>query len=179
MHRGRRHGEYEPRAVSALRCARRLEVRLWDGPALVAFTDGTLIGAVLDRNGLRPARYWITEDGLVALASEVGVLDVPQSSVVRKGRLEPGRMFLVDTATGRVVDDDWPELKLLLFGSLPPDVLDAPALPPPGSSTIEASASLPARSATLRRTSILGAEVNSQSCVPFGRASTDCTTHSD
>src|SRR3712207_5158688 len=77
----------------------------WDGPALVTFTDGTLIGAVLDRNGLRPARWWVTEDGLVALASEVGVLDVPPSSVVRKGRLEPGRMFLVDTGAGRIVDD--------------------------------------------------------------------------
>jgi glutamate synthase (NADPH/NADH) large chain len=78
----------------------------WDGPALVAFTDGTQIGAVLDRNGLRPARYWVTEDGLVVLASEVGVLDIDQASVVRKGRLEPGRMFLVDTAEGRIVDDD-------------------------------------------------------------------------
>jgi glutamate synthase (NADPH) large chain len=77
----------------------------WDGPALVAFTDGTLVGAVLDRNGLRPARYWVTEDGLVALASEVGVLDVDPSTVVRKGRLEPGRMFLVDTAAGKLVDD--------------------------------------------------------------------------
>ncbi|HEY0814669.1 MAG TPA: glutamate synthase large subunit [Pseudonocardia sp.] len=77
----------------------------WDGPALVAFTDGTLIGAVLDRNGLRPARYWVTEDGLVVLASEVGVLDVDPSAVIRKGRLEPGRMFLVDTAAGRLVDD--------------------------------------------------------------------------
>ena len=77
----------------------------WDGPALVAFTDGTLVGAVLDRNGLRPARYWVTEDGLVCLASEVGVLDVDPSEVVRKGRLEPGRMFLVDTAAGRLVDD--------------------------------------------------------------------------
>ena len=77
----------------------------WDGPALIAFTDGTVIGAVLDRNGLRPGRYWVTEDGLVVLASEVGVLDVEQSAVVRKGRLEPGRMFLVDTAAGRIVDD--------------------------------------------------------------------------
>ena len=77
----------------------------WDGPALVTFTDGTLIGAVLDRNGLRPARYWVTEDGTVVLASEVGVLDVEPSAVVRKGRLEPGRMFLVDTAAGRLVDD--------------------------------------------------------------------------
>ena len=77
----------------------------WDGPALIAFTDGTVAGAVLDRNGLRPARYWVTEDGLVALASEVGVLDVEPSDVVRKGRLEPGRMFLVDTAAGKLVDD--------------------------------------------------------------------------
>ncbi|MBW0089632.1 glutamate synthase large subunit [Pseudonocardia sp. KRD-184] len=77
----------------------------WDGPALVAFTDGTLVGAVLDRNGLRPARYWVTDDGIVVLASEVGVLDVEPSSVVRKGRLEPGRMFLVDTAAGKLVDD--------------------------------------------------------------------------
>ncbi|MDQ2791586.1 MAG: glutamate synthase large subunit [Actinomycetota bacterium] len=78
----------------------------WDGPALVAFTDGTVIGAVLDRNGLRPARYWVTEDGLVVLASEVGVLDIDPATVVRKGRLEPGRMFLADTAAGRIVGDD-------------------------------------------------------------------------
>ncbi|GDY33750.1 glutamate synthase large subunit [Gandjariella thermophila] len=78
----------------------------WDGPALVAFTDGTLIGAVLDRNGLRPARYWVTEDGLVVMGSEAGLLDVEPSAVVRKGRLEPGRMFLVDTAAGRIVDDE-------------------------------------------------------------------------
>ncbi|MGI8798827.1 MAG: glutamate synthase large subunit [Pseudonocardia sp.] len=78
----------------------------WDGPALITFTDGTVIGGVLDRNGLRPARYWVTEDGLVVLASEVGVLDVDPASVVRKGRLEPGRMFLVDTAAGRIVDDE-------------------------------------------------------------------------
>ena len=77
----------------------------WDGPALVAFTDGALIGAVLDRNGLRPARYWVTEDGTVVLASEVGVLDVAPQRVIRKGRLEPGRMFLVDTVGGRLVDD--------------------------------------------------------------------------
>ncbi|MDQ3761498.1 MAG: glutamate synthase large subunit [Actinomycetota bacterium] len=78
----------------------------WDGPALVAFTDGTVIGAVLDRNGLRPARYWVTEEGLVVLASEVGVLDIDPTTVVRKGRLEPGRMFLADTAAGRIVGDD-------------------------------------------------------------------------
>ena len=77
----------------------------WDGPANVAFTDGTVIGAVLDRNGLRPARYWVTTDGRVIFASEVGVLDVDPAEVVAKGRLEPGRMFLVDTAAGRIVDD--------------------------------------------------------------------------
>ncbi|HXP33562.1 MAG TPA: glutamate synthase central domain-containing protein, partial [Acidimicrobiales bacterium] len=78
----------------------------WDGPAAVCFTDGTLVGAVLDRNGLRPARYWVTDDGLVVLASEVGVLDVAPERVVRKGRLQPGRMFLVDTAKGRLVEDE-------------------------------------------------------------------------
>src|SRR4051812_36859644 len=76
----------------------------WDGPACVTFTDGTVVGAVLDRNGLRPARYWVTDDGRVVLASEVGVLDIDPERVVRKGRLQPGRMFLVDTAAGRIVD---------------------------------------------------------------------------
>ncbi|MFW5471493.1 glutamate synthase large subunit [Knoellia sp. CPCC 206435] len=78
----------------------------WDGPACVAFTDGALIGAVLDRNGLRPGRYWVTEDGLVVLASEAGVLDLPAETVVKRGRLQPGRMFLIDTAAGRIVSDD-------------------------------------------------------------------------
>jgi glutamate synthase (NADPH) large chain len=78
----------------------------WDGPACVTFTDGTVIGAVLDRNGLRPGRYWVTDDGLVVLASETGVLDLEPGRVVRKGRLQPGRMFLVDTAHGRIVSDD-------------------------------------------------------------------------
>ncbi len=78
----------------------------WDGPACVTFTDGTVIGAVLDRNGLRPGRYWVTDDGLVVLASETGVLDLEPSRVVRKGRLQPGRMFLVDTEHGRIVSDD-------------------------------------------------------------------------
>jgi glutamate synthase (NADPH) large chain len=78
----------------------------WDGPASIAFTDGTVIGAVLDRNGLRPSRYWVTDDGLVIMASEVGVLEVEPSKVVKKGRLEPGRMFLVDTTQGRIVDDE-------------------------------------------------------------------------
>nr|WP_239155299.1 glutamate synthase large subunit [Amycolatopsis sp. FDAARGOS 1241] len=78
----------------------------WDGPALVAFTDGSQIGAVLDRNGLRPGRYWVTDDGLVVLASEVGVLELDPATIVRKGRLEPGRMFLVDTAEGRIIEDE-------------------------------------------------------------------------
>ncbi|WP_121191497.1 glutamate synthase large subunit [Motilibacter peucedani] len=78
----------------------------WDGPAAVCFTDGTLVGAVLDRNGLRPGRYWVTEDGLVVLGSEAGVLELDPSTVVRKGRLQPGRMFLVDTERGRIVEDD-------------------------------------------------------------------------
>ncbi len=78
----------------------------WDGPACVVFTDGTQVGAVLDRNGLRPSRYWVTDDGLVVLASEVGVLDLDPASIVRKGRLKPGRMFLVDTSEHRVVEDE-------------------------------------------------------------------------
>ncbi len=78
----------------------------WDGPASVTFTDGTVVGAVLDRNGLRPSRYWVTDDDLVIMASEVGVIEVDPSKVIRKGRLEPGKMFLVDTAQGRIIDDD-------------------------------------------------------------------------
>ncbi|PZS05397.1 MAG: glutamate synthase large subunit, partial [Pseudonocardiales bacterium] len=89
----------------------------WDGPASVTFTDGTVIGAVLDRNGLRPSRWWRTDDGRVVLASEVGVLDVAPEHVVAKGRLRPGRMFLVDTAAGRVVDDD--EIKSVLAAEHP------------------------------------------------------------
>ncbi|WP_044492931.1 glutamate synthase large subunit [Nesterenkonia massiliensis] len=78
----------------------------WDGPAAMAFTDGTQLGAVLDRNGLRPARYWVTDDGLVILSSEVGVVEVEPSKVVRKGRVAPGMMFLCDTAEGRIIEDD-------------------------------------------------------------------------
>jgi glutamate synthase domain-containing protein 2/glutamate synthase domain-containing protein 1/glutamate synthase domain-containing protein 3 len=81
----------------------------WDGPASMGFTDGFQIGAVLDRNGLRPSRYYVTRDGLVIMASEVGVLDVPPEKVVYKGRLEPGRMLLVDTRQGRIIGDE--ELK--------------------------------------------------------------------
>ncbi len=89
----------------------------WDGPAAVAFTDGSLIGAVLDRNGLRPGRYWVTDDGLVIFASEAGVLDVPPSSVVQKGRLQPGRMLLVDLEEHRLIDDD--EIKSALAAEHP------------------------------------------------------------
>ena len=79
----------------------------WDGPADIVFTDGTLVGATLDRNGLRPGRWQITDDGLVVLASEAGVLnEIEQKHIVRKGRLEPGKMFLIDTAQGRLVPDD-------------------------------------------------------------------------
>ena len=77
----------------------------WDGPASIAFTDGRVIGAVLDRNGLRPSRYYVTKDGLVVMASEVGVLDIPPENVLIKERLHPGRIFLVDTAPGRIIDD--------------------------------------------------------------------------
>jgi glutamate synthase (ferredoxin) len=78
----------------------------WDGPASIAFTDGTVIGAVLDRNGLRPSRYYVTKDDLVVMASEVGVLDIPPENVLIKERLHPGRIFLVDTAQGRIVHDE-------------------------------------------------------------------------
>jgi glutamate synthase (NADPH/NADH) large chain len=96
----------------------------WDGPALIAFTDGTMIGAVLDRNGLRPGRYWVTRDGLVVLASEVGVLDIDPATVVRKGRLQPGRIFLADTSAGRIIEDE--EVKSRLAAEHPyQDWLDA------------------------------------------------------
>jgi glutamate synthase (NADPH) large chain len=106
----------------------------WDGPACVTFTDGTVVGAVLDRNGLRPARWWRTADDRVVLASETGVLDIPPEHVVAKGRLQPGRMFLVDTAAGRIVDDD--EIKAELAAALPYDnwlhagLLHLESLPP-------------------------------------------------
>ncbi|WP_436500743.1 glutamate synthase large subunit [Actinokineospora sp. HUAS TT18] len=89
----------------------------WDGPACVTFTDGTVVGAVLDRNGLRPARWWRTRDDRIVLASESGVLDLPPGDVVAKGRLQPGRMFLLDTAAGVIVDDD--QVKAELAAELP------------------------------------------------------------
>jgi glutamate synthase (NADPH/NADH) large chain len=89
----------------------------WDGPANVSFTDGTVIGAVLDRNGLRPGRFWVTNDGLVVLASEAGVLELDPASIVRKGRLQPGHMFLVDTVAGCIVEDH--EIKSELAAAAP------------------------------------------------------------
>ena len=89
----------------------------WDGPASIAFTDGKVIGAVLDRNGLRPSRYYVTKDGLVVMASEVGVLDIPEENVLLKERLHPGRIFLVDTEKGRIIADE--EIKHELASQLP------------------------------------------------------------
>jgi glutamate synthase (ferredoxin) len=118
----------------------------WDGPASIAFTDGTVIGAVLDRNGLRPSRYYVTKDDLVVMASEVGVLDIPPENVLIKERLHPGRIFLIDTAQGRIVSDE--EIKRRLAAEHPygtwlaehltdiEDLPDAPYLPPPSHETV-------------------------------------------
>ncbi len=89
----------------------------WDGPASVTFTDGTLIGAVLDRNGLRPGRYWVTDDGLVVFASEAGVLDIDPAKIIKKGRMKPGRMLLVDLDAHRLINDD--EIKAQLAAEHP------------------------------------------------------------
>ena len=116
----------------------------WDGPASISFTDGTIIGAVLDRNGLRPSRYTVTKDDLVILASETGVIDVAPENVLFKERVHPGKMFLVDTAQGRIIDDaeikdglaaaepygDWLAEHLIAIEDLP-DAADVP-LPDPG-----------------------------------------------
>jgi glutamate synthase (ferredoxin) len=113
----------------------------WDGPAAIAFTDGRQIGAILDRNGLRPNRYTITRDDVVIMASEAGVLDIPPDQVVAKGRLQPGRIFLVDTEQGRIIEDEeikraivserpyrrWLDEHLVYLKDLPP----APELPAP------------------------------------------------
>jgi glutamate synthase (ferredoxin) len=109
----------------------------WDGPASMAFTDGTVIGACLDRNGLRPSRYWVTKSGLVIMASETGVLDIPAEDVEMKGRLRPGRMFLIDTQQGRIIADS--ELKQSFSNRHPyrkwlkenmKSLSDLPAVPP-------------------------------------------------
>jgi len=89
----------------------------WDGPAAMSFTDGVVIGAVLDRNGLRPSRYYVTKSGLVVMASEVGVLDIPAEDILLKERLHPGRLFLVDTVQGRIVSDE--EVKRELAAAQP------------------------------------------------------------
>src|ERR1035437_5334609 len=118
----------------------------WDGPALIAFTDGIVIRGQLDRNGLRPARYWITKDGLVIMASEVGVLDIPPENILVKERLHPGRMFLVDTAEGRIVEDaeikhriatehpygEWLRRNMISLEDLP----EPPHVPEPDHSTV-------------------------------------------
>jgi len=132
------HDQMDP----ALRAFYRFHATLmepWDGPALIAFTDGTVIGAVLDRNGLRPGRYWVTEDGLVVLASEVGAAELDPAAVVRKGRLQPGRIFLADTSAGKIIEDgevksqlaaehpyrDWLHAGLLHLEDLPDRVGDS------------------------------------------------------
>jgi glutamate synthase (NADPH/NADH) large chain len=113
----------------------------WDGPAAVAFTDGRQIGATLDRNGLRPARYLITDDDLVVMASEMGVLDIPEERIIKKWRLQPGKMFLIDLEQGRIIDDveikaelaqakpyrDWLDRTQIRLDALPSDV--APMAP--------------------------------------------------
>src|SRR5688572_7175195 len=118
----------------------------WDGPASVAFTDGTMIGATLDRNGLRPSRYYVTKDDLVIMASEAGVLPVAPENVAFKGRLQPGRMFLVNMEEGRIIADD--EIKEKIAGEKPyrhwlnqhlvqlAKVKDAPELPQPDHKTV-------------------------------------------
>ncbi len=117
----------------------------WDGPASIAFTDGTVIGAVLDRNGLRPSRYYVTKDDMVIMASEVGVLDIPAENIALKERLHPGRIFLVDTGRGRIVSDE--EVKHELAVAHPyrewlsnlidiEDLDPAPYLPPPSHETV-------------------------------------------
>ncbi|MBS0632104.1 MAG: glutamate synthase large subunit [Verrucomicrobia bacterium] len=118
----------------------------WDGPAAIAFTDGRQIGAILDRNGLRPSRFCVTTDGLVIMASESGVLPIPPENVVRKGRLQPGRLFLVDTEQGRIIEDE--EIKQQLASERPyeawikehlvhlEDLPDAPSVPAPDHETL-------------------------------------------
>jgi len=118
----------------------------WDGPACIAFTDGKQMGAVLDRNGLRPARYYVTKDDLVILASEAGVLEIAPANVLKKGRLQPGRMFLVDTEEGRIIEDE--EIKAKFAAERPyrqwldqylvhlEDLADAPKVPAPDRATL-------------------------------------------
>jgi glutamate synthase (NADPH/NADH) large chain len=118
----------------------------WDGPAAMGFTDGSQIGAILDRNGLRPSRYYVTKDGIVVMASEAGVLEFPPEDIVQKGRLQPGRMFLVDTKQGRIIEDE--EIKRTIAGAQPyqewikqhlvhlSDLPEAPPVEPPDHATL-------------------------------------------
>ncbi|MBP7142976.1 MAG: glutamate synthase large subunit [Opitutaceae bacterium] len=118
----------------------------WDGPASIAFTDGTQMGAILDRNGLRPSRYYVTKDGIVIMASEAGVLDIAPEDIVTKGRLQPGRMFLVDTQQGRIIEDE--EIKREICNAQPygrwlkehlvklDDLPEAPKVEPPDHETL-------------------------------------------
>ncbi|MEX2449755.1 MAG: glutamate synthase large subunit [Rhodospirillales bacterium] len=115
----------------------------WDGPAAVAFTDGRQIGATLDRNGLRPARYVVTDDDLVVMGSEVGVLDIPEEKIVQKWRLQPGKMFLIDLEQGRIIDDneikdelarahpyqEWLDQTQIILEDLPAEVAPMPPDP--------------------------------------------------
>ncbi len=108
----------------------------WDGPAAIAFTDGRQIGATLDRNGLRPARYLVTDDDFVIMASEMGVLDIPQHKIIKKWRLQPGKMLMIDTVQGRIIDDaelkaelssrlpysEWLDKTRILVSKLPPEI---------------------------------------------------------
>ena len=111
------HHESMPEDVKAFYRYHASLMEPWDGPASIAFTDGKVIGAVLDRNGLRPSRYWVTKDDLVVMASEVGVIDIPPEDIIEKGRLQPGRMFFVDTSEGRIVRDE--EIKKRLARARP------------------------------------------------------------
>src|SRR5690606_30140690 len=107
----------------------------WDGPASISFTNGNLIGAVLDRNGLRPSRYYVTKDDLVIMASEVGVLPIDPKRVIKKWRLQPGKIFLIDMAQGRIIDDS--EIKQELIDKRPwkkwieENMIDLDTLPDP------------------------------------------------
>ena len=126
----------------------------WDGPASIAFTDGVRAGVILDRNGLRPSRYYVTKDGLVVMASEVGVLDIPADQVVSKGRVAPGRIFLVDTAEGRIISDE--ELKERIARQAPygqwlrESMLQLEDLPQPTRPPV------PERESVLRRQEVFG-----------------------
>ena len=140
------HHETMSEAKKAFYRFHRFLMEPWDGPASISFTDGIRIGAVLDRNGLRPSRYYVTKDDTLVLASEVGVLDFPAERIQSKGRLQPGRMLLVDTEEGRIVADE--EIKEKIAREKPyqqwldkhvvsvPDLPDSPALPRPEKPTL-------------------------------------------